>query len=466
MKKIKARLDGKEVEVEVDEAEKNPATLEEFQSELSKIADIEGTLSPEQVARYSQLEEGMTALRNSQDVKSRNKTWNKPRVTVLPAAPKGDDALDYAFEHYVRTGQYNADMAGREVNNLPGYQQYDQSITTTAGGYLIPPGFEQKIVEVKKNFGGISSVAEHLPSAGNGQPIQFPTNDDTANSAEIDAVNAGMSSAGADLTFGQVTLGAYSYMAGGSGNQALHVPFELAQDSVFPIVPFVSRKLGTRLARKQAVDLATGSGSSAPKGLYNRIPAINLASGNFTQSAAVNYGMLVGTGAYKSGVANVGVVFSLDPDYLPNASWLMSYATLGILASITDTTGRPIFAPFQASSWQQSEMIGGSTPGAPDGGGGFRPAGLLLGYPVIVDQASPVVANASIAKPGAALDAFISFGDHQQAYLIREVQGVTLLVDPYTAMAKRQIGYFAWQRLDATIQQPKAHVLVAGWNAA
>ena len=61
--------------------------------------------------------------------------------------------------------------------------------------------------------------------------------------------------------------------------------------------------------------------------------------------------MLVGTGAYKSGVANVGIVFSLDPDYLPNATWVMSYATLGILASITDTTGRPIFVPFQASSF-------------------------------------------------------------------------------------------------------------------
>jgi predicted phage gp36 major capsid-like protein len=258
-------------------------------------------------------------------------------------------------------------------------------------------------------------------------------------------------------------------MAGGTANAALHVPFELAQDSTFPIVPFVSRKLGTRIARKQANDLAIGTGSSQPQGLFDRIPDINFASGNLTQTAANLYSMLVGTLAYVGGNATAGVMFQLDPDYLPNATWIMRYATLGILASVTDTTGRPIFQPFQGSSWGGgggNMAADGSIQGTPDMSQGYRPAGLLIGFPVIVDQASPAVANASIAKPGAALDAFISFGDHRQAYVIRRIQGITLLVDPYTTMAKRQIGYFAWSRLDAKIQQAKAHVLAAGWNAA
>lgn len=443
--------------------EKLPESLEEFQAELTKIAEKEGTLEAAEIERYEALEKGMVEFRKSQEVKARNKTWNRPNVAILPPSPKGDKALDGAFESYMRTGQKNADMAGREVNGQPGYQQYDQSITTTAGGYLVPPGFEQRIIEVKKNFGGISSVVEHLPTA-TGQPLQYPTNDDTANSAEIDAVNAGMSSAGADLVFGQVTLSAYSYMAGGSGNAALHVPFELAQDSTFPIVPFVSRKLGTRLARKQASDLAIGTGTTMPQGLFDRIPDINLLSGNFTQTAAVNYGQLMGALAVAGG--GQGVIFSLDPDYLPNATWVMRYSTLGIIASITDTTGKPVFVPFDRGTWQDNGLQAGDAPGAPDAGGGYRPAGRLLGYPVVVDQAAPVVGNASIAKPGAALDAFISFGDHQQAYIMREVQGVTLLVDPYTAMSKRQIGYFAWQRIEGKIQQSKAHILLAGWNAA
>jgi HK97 family phage major capsid protein len=442
--------------------EKLPGSLEEFQKELTAIADTEGTLNDEQVQRYKVLEVGMVALRDSEEIKRKNKTWNAPRVSLIPPAPKGDDALEYAFEAYMRTGQKNADMAGREINGLPGYQQYDQTITTTAGGYLIPPGFEQKIVIFKKNYGGIASVVDHLPTA-TGQPLQYPSNDDTANSAEIDAVNVGMSSAGADLVFAQVTLSAYSYMAGGTSNAALHVPFELAQDSTFPIVPFVTERLGTRLGRKMALDLAIGTGSSQPKGLFDRIPDVNLLSGNFTQTAAVNYGQLTGALAVSGG--GQGVMFTLDPDYLPNATWIMRYSTLGILASITDTTGRPIFIPFGDSSFMATNIApGGGTAG--EDGSGYRPVGTLIGFPVVVDQAAPAVANASIAKPGAALDAFISFGDHRQAYVVRDVQGITLLVDPYTAMAKRQIGYFTWARQDATIQNAKAHVLLAGWNAA
>jgi len=445
-------------------ADKEPKTAADFNERMDAIvkaadADNHRDLTAEEVAEYTKLEEGLQAYNASDQVRKRHVAWSAPRATVLPAAPKGDAALEYAFEHYLRTGQVNADMAGREVNNLP--LTYDQTLTTTAGGYLIPTTTEQRLVNVMKNYGGIAQVCDTLnTSAGN--PINYPSNDDTANSAEIDAVNVGMSSAGADLVFGQVTLGAYSYMAGGASNAALHVPFELAQDSQFNIAGLVEGKLGTRLGRKMAVDLAVGTASSQPKGLFDRIPDINLPSGNFTQTAAVVYGTLVGTGAYKSGTANVGVVFQLDPDYLPNASWVMSYATLGILASITDTTGRPIFVPLGNSSFQGNDMTAGS---AVDGAG-FRPAGNLLGYPVYVDQASPAVANASIAKPGAALDAFISFGDHRQAYVRRLIQGVTLLVDPYTTMSKRQIGYFAWARQDATIQNSKAHVLLAGWNAA
>jgi HK97 family phage major capsid protein len=452
----KVKVDGKEVE--------QPESLEEYQTALTAIADIPGTLNDEQVAQYKTLEKDMVAFKESADVKSRNATWNKPRPNLLPVAPKGEDKeREYAFERYVRGDLGAAQDLIRDPGVSSNMARYDQTLTTTAGGYLIPTTTENRIIEVMKNFGGVATVAEELITAA-GTPINYPSNDDTANTAEIDAVNVGMTSAGADLVFGQVTLGAFSYMAGGASNAALHVPFELAQDSQFPIVPFVERKLGTRLARKQSSDFAIGTGTTLPQGLFDRIPDINLLSGNFTQTAAVNYGQLVGALAVAGG--GQGVVFTLDPDYLPNATWIMRYPTLGILASITDTTGRPIFEPFGGSSFQQADMTSGSTPGAPDAAGGYRPAGRLLGYPVIVDQAAPAVGNASIAKPGAANDAFISFGDHRQAYIIRRVQGTTILVDPFTAMSKRQIGYFCWARADAKIQASKAHVLLAGWNAA
>jgi HK97 family phage major capsid protein len=446
--------------------DKEPQTAEEFDAALKAIADIPaGEMTDDDLAKYEALESKALLFAKANNVKGKYAAWSRPRVTVLPAAPKGDAGEMYAWDGprgYLRTGQYNMDMAGRENNGLP-VQSYDLTETTTAGGYLVPTTLEQKIVLFKKNYGGIASVADTLDTGTMGNPVNYPTNDDTANTAEIDAINTAMSSAGADITFGQVPLGAYSYMAGGTSNKALNVPFELAADVRFPITNFVSERLGIRLGRKMGHDLAIGTGSSQPKGLFDRIPDINLLSGNFTQTAAVNYGQLVGAVAVAGG--GQGTMFTLDPDYLPNATWVMRYSTLGILASITDTTGRPIFQPFAQSEWG-----GGGSNMAADGtatdGQGYRPRGLLIGFPVVVDQDSPAVANASIAKPGAALDAFISFGDHRQAYVVRPIQGTTILVDPITGMSKRQIGYWAWARQDATIQNAKAHVLLAGWNAA
>lgn len=442
--------------------EKEPKTAEEFDAALKAIADIPaGEMTDDDLVKYEALEAKALLFAKGSNLKDRYTAWSRPRVTILPESPKGDAGEMYAWDGpngYLRTGHYNMDMAGRENNGL----KYDQTETTTAGGYLVPTSLEQRIVFFKKNYGGIASVADSLPTGGMGNPINYPTNDDTANSAEIDAINTAMSSAGADLVLGQVTLGAYSYMAGGTSNKALNVPFELVSDTKFPITDWVSERLGIRLGRKMALDLAIGTGSSQPKGLFDRIPDINLLSGNFTQTAAVNYGQLTGALAVSGG--GQGVMFTLDPDYLPNATWVMRYSTLGILASITDTTGRPIFQPFGDSSFAASNIAPAPGRGAEDGNG-YRPVGNLIGFPVVVDQAAPAVGNASIAKPGAALDAFISFGDHRQAYVVRPVQGVTLLVDPITGMSKRQIGYWAWARQDATIQNAKAHVLLAGWNA-
>ena len=52
-KKVKAKLDGKDVEVEVEDDGKEPKSLEDFQAALTKIADKEGTLSPEEVEQFT-----------------------------------------------------------------------------------------------------------------------------------------------------------------------------------------------------------------------------------------------------------------------------------------------------------------------------------------------------------------------------------------------------------------------------
>src|SRR6185436_11761875 len=171
-------------------AEKEPKTAEEINARMNALVAAleergEGeNFTTEEAEEYKGLEKKLYARQETEGILRTHKAFQAPRVSVLPPAPKGDQALEYAFEHYLRTGQVNADMAGREVNNLP--LTYDQTLTTTAGGYLIPTTTEQRLVNVMKNYGGIAKVCDQLPTSA-GNPINYPTNDDTANSAEIDA---------------------------------------------------------------------------------------------------------------------------------------------------------------------------------------------------------------------------------------------------------------------------------------
>src|SRR6267378_1870454 len=198
-----------------------PKNLDEFQAALSAIADKEGTLTPEEVEQYTKLEQDMVTFKASQDVKSRNQVWNKPRVSLQPASViKGSrDDGRYTYDKFLRGDQ----GAAKELADFPDggktlrwplsqgmvdMKAYAQTETTTAGGYLVPTVTEPVLVKITKAFGGLSARSMHL-NTNNGAPINFPSIDDTANTSAIAAINAAPGAGGADLAFTQITLGAY-----------------------------------------------------------------------------------------------------------------------------------------------------------------------------------------------------------------------------------------------------------------
>ena len=77
------------------------------------------------------------------------------------------------------------------------------------------------------------------------------------------------------------------------------------------------------------------------------------------------------------------------------------------------------------------------------------PFGTFYGKPITIDNSAGNL---------------VAFGDIAQAYIIRRVRGVQLLVDPYSAQKKRAVQYHAWARADANIQDPNA-VSVSSWSA-
>lgn len=330
---------------------------------------------------------------------------------VAPAKP--DHGLERAFNSYLRTGQPNGDIAHLRAQGEG---------TGSEGGYLVPPGFRDKLVERMKAFGGVANVVEEV-TTDTGNVIEWPTNDDTGNVGEVVA-EGGTFSSQADLTFGKKDLGAYMYMAGGGSATPLRLSFQLLQDAAFDVEGLVSRKLGERIARIQARHLVTGNGVHQPLGIVYGLTGVEMSSGGPTYDDLITW------------------IHSVDPAYRgPNCRWAFNDTSLATIKKLKDSHGDPIWRPSNA------DMATGLE------------GGVLLGYPVTIDQAF-----GDIVGTNGADDNWGVFGDLREGYVTRRVKAITIIVNPWTRAANGQIEYTAWARMDATQQNTAAYTVMAGFT--
>lgn len=386
-------------------------TVEEILAALQAIIDNAdttqaGELTDGDIARYEELELQLKRARSVEEVQKRHAAYKAaaPGQFVTGARPKDDDTLSRAFNAYLRTGHHNSDITELRAQGVG---------TDSAGGYLVPDVMRDRMVDRLKAFGGLASTVEEITTSG-GETLRWPTLDDTANSGVIAAEGTAPASGGADLVFGEKTLGAFKYVAPGTGQLPLRVSVELLQDSAFDIESLVARKLGERIGRAQAAHWVTGAGTTEPFGLDTGT------SGTAFTSAGITYAELV------------AAVHEVDPAYREGAVWTFNDATLALVETIVDTTGRPILNS------------------ANDGIAAGPNNKTLLGYPVVIDQAWATYTDGGTNKWGA-------FGDLKAGYVIRRVKDLTLIVNPYSRANEGQVEYTLWARADGTVQDANAY---------
>jgi HK97 family phage major capsid protein len=385
-------------------------------AEMQAIVDLSTaetrSLNDEEIATYEGLEGELKSANKTADLFARQEAYKSPIVgfpAVIKPAPKGDDALEFAFDNYLRTGIPNADIA----------QLYAQTEgTPSAGGYAVPDTFRTKLTERRVAFGGLMSAAENITTT-DGRPLQWPSVAPALSSEADIAAEGAASAAGADITFDEVTLGAYKYASTGTANAPIKVSVELLQDASFDIGAFVAKRLGERIARKQAYDIIRGSGSGEPLG-------IAYGTGGTVESD------LAGFADFND------LVHALDPDYRKGAKWIMNDATAKLIENLLDgasgTSGRPLLQT--------------STQGIESG----TAISTLMGYEVIIDQAMPDMNTDDVIG--------IAFGLWNEAYIVRHVKDVQVLVNPYAATG--YVVYDAWARMDGTVQNSYAYVTGEG----
>ena len=128
---------------------------------------------------------------------------------------------------------------------------------------------------------------------------------------------------------------------------------------------------------------------------------------------------------------NIRRMFRLDPAYRngPRVKWMLSDTALASVRNLVDIQGRPL--------WEPSVQAG-----MPDS---------LLGYGLVI--------NNDLAVP-AANAKFGAFGDFEAGYIIRDVKGVqTVRLDERYADFL-QVGWFAYCRTDATVQDTAAFTVL------
>jgi HK97 family phage major capsid protein len=330
-----------------------------------------------------------------------------------PAGPSQEQRYDEAFETYLRRGMGSLDQEARSLLAEKAYavgpngEARALSVgTNTAGGYTVPPGFRDTLIETMKWYGNVRAEATNI-NTDSGQPLQWPTFNGTSQLGRIIAENVQLTQT--DPAFGTATLNAYMY-----SSDLVLVPFQFLQDSNIDASSFLARILGTRIGRIQNQHFTTGTGSSQPLGIATSpTTGVTLGTGNTT---TVTYAGLV------------NLVHSLDPAYRNggNSKFMANDAVLAQFRLLVDSQNRPL--------WQPAIVAG-----EPD---------VILGYPIVVNNDMP--APAANAKS-------ILFGDFSRGFVVRDVLDVQVrrLDERYADFL--QVGWFGFARADSTVQDASAY---------
>ena len=211
------------------------------------------------------------------------------------------------------------------------FQNAAQTTTTTGGGYLIPVELSNQIEVRMKYFGGMLQAAETFSTSG-GYVFNYPTLDDTSNTAEAHSINGAVNNIA--LSFGNIPFSAFTYDTG-----SILVPFELLEDSAFDLDKLISEAFAIRLGRKLNTKLTLGSGSGEPTGLITALTAnSNTVNGSQAASAVTSSGFPV---LYKDLVA---LKHSVDKAYrdMPGVGWMANDSIYEALELLVDSNNRPL----------------------------------------------------------------------------------------------------------------------------
>ena len=286
-------------------------------------------------------------------------------------------------------------------NYLQGKEVRSQTVgTNTAGGYTVGSTVANQVIVAMKAYSGMLESASAISTATGGD-LSYPTLDDTDNEAVITA-ETDVRRNGPDAVFGSIPLKAFVYDSG-----IIKISNELVKDSAVNIEQIVINALSERISRKLQKDMTIGAGTTEPSGIITQTTLGETAAATDAITADELLNM----------------TFAVDAAYTSKAKWMMNSNTLKAISKLKDGQGNYLVA----------NAVTGVTK-------------TLFGYPIVINPNMPNMAAS--AKP-------IVFGDLSQ-YLVRNVEGLSIVKFNELYQETNEIGYKASLRADGTLLNPSA----------
>jgi HK97 family phage major capsid protein len=403
-------------------------------NQMSALAEKRASWTSEDKKNFDKIDADQEALRvQIVDIERAEAIQNELRKAPPAANPGGeaDDAAAAAakeqrnkqhakaFRSYLIHG--NEGLSTEERSILREYRDMGtgggNALQGTGLGYFVPVGFSGEVEAAMKFYGGMLEAADVMDTA-TGQPLPWPTDNDTSNTGERVGENQQVTTQ--DVTLSNIIFGAYKY-----STKMVKVSIEGLQDTFFDLDGYLKDKFATRLGRIVNTDttVGTGSGAQQPLGI---VPASTLgatAAGSSTNDGGA------GTGANSIGTDDlVALEHSVDRAYRvqKGVGWMMHDNVVKNLKQLKDKFGRPIWLP-------------ALTANAPD---------TILTYPFTVNND---MANAVTTGQKTVLFGML------KKYKIRRVKGLSVLRLTERFADFGQVAFIGFARYDGNLLDAGTH---------
>jgi HK97 family phage major capsid protein len=391
-----AVAEGENREFTAEEAQEYDALEQEFRSLTERWQKAEELYNTQKEVQRSLDTPIELRVADNDDVPI---TFSEYRAKNRPTPAWDTPEYRSAYWHYMSAGNLNElDIEEHRVLS---------KASAGAGLNLVPTGFYNQIINILRFTGPINELANTIVT-DSGETLQIPSVS-AHGVATWTAENAAYTAS--DETFGQVSLGAFK------AGRTVIVSEELLTDTAFGLDGYLAQELGQSIGVLEETAFTVGDGTGKPLGLAttaNGVTVSQAATGNstsFTYSALATF------------------MFALSQPYRRNAVWIFADNAVRNLYTMVDGQSRPLWNVNVASS-------------GPD---------TFLG--------KPIYTSPDLATPAASAKSGI-FGDINQAYQIRRVNGFSMQRQTELYSNTGQVGFRGFERVDGRIRNASAAIVL------